>query len=122
MKREFITEEEAKKQGLIYTGICYCVPITAKEKKEVINLAAREEEESGIPCYPVMGEGNMTVYAEPLYLKRREYYINANSAKYARDDLIKVSITFQDALNKYLQYEAEVGRLGRELTEAGVKI
>lgn len=122
MKRDFITEQQAEEMGLIYIGICHCTDKSEKNKKIVINLAAKEEEESNIPCYPVMGEGNMTVYAEPIYNKRREYYRNINGADSVYSDLLKAGRMFADFMHQYDTFISEAKKLEKELVVAGVKI
>ena len=74
MKKEFITHDEAKKNGYVYSGITLCgfKPVY-NVKKELTKLAIEEELESGIKTFIVCDtlkkvDQSLTVYAEKEYL------------------------------------------------------
>lgn len=117
MKREFMTEKEANEKGLVYTGICYCGDKNKKNKEKIINLAAKEEKESNIPHYPVMGEGNMTVYADPIYNKRREYYIHMGNIDCLNTELEYIENRYKELKDEYERNVLRIEELREELEE-----
>ena len=121
MKKEPITKAEAEKLGLVYTGICVAGYSPAQATKMVISSATREEYKTGITCYAVVDQGFAAVYADPIYSKRSEYYMNVNAAEAAHQDYIKANEVLEDALHRYNTFCKAAEDLKEELLKHGVR-